>query len=146
MKLLDANVLLYAYNSDSPRHEICRVWLEEAFNSTEPIALPWQTALAFVRIATNPRVSSRPLTSEQACKIVDQWLERPNVTLVGPTEQYWSVLRELLIEAHVSGPLVTDAALAALALEQGATLCSTDRDFRRFRGLKLIDPLERRTS
>ena len=146
MKLLDANVLLYAYNSDSPHHEICRVWLEEAFNSTEPIALPWQTALAFVRIATNSRVSSRPLTSEQACKIVDQWLERPNVTLVAPTEQYWSVLRELLIEAHVSGPLVTDAALAALALEQGATLCSTDRDFRRFRGLKLIDPLERRTS
>jgi uncharacterized protein len=146
MKLLDANVLLYAYNSDSPHHEICRVWLEGAFNSTEPIALPWQTALAFVRIATNSRVSSRPLTSEQACKIVDQWLERPNVTLVGPTEQYWSVLRELLIEAHVSGPLVTDAALAALALEQGATLCSTDRDFRRFRGLKLIDPLERRTS
>lgn len=146
MKLLDANVLLYAYNSDSPHHEICRVWLEEAFNSTEPVALPWQTALAFVRIATNSRVSSRPLTSEQACKIVDQWLERPNVALVGPTEQYWTVLRELLIEAHVSGPLVTDAALAALALEQGATLCSTDRDFRRFRGLKLIDPLERRTS
>lgn len=146
MKLLDANVLLYAYNSDSPHHEVCRIWLEQAFNSTEPIALPWQTALAFVRIATNSRVSSRPLTSEQACSIVDQWLERPNVTLVGPTEQYWSVLRELLIEAHVSGPLVTDAALAALALEQGATLCSTDRDFRRFRGLKLFDPLERRTS
>lgn len=146
MKLLDANVLLYAYNSDSPHHEVCRIWLEQAFNSTEPIALPWQTALAFVRIATNPRVSSRPLTSEQACSIVDQWLERPNVALVGPTEQYWSVLRELLIEAHVSGPLVTDAALAALAFEQGATLCSTDRDFRRFRGLKLIDPLDRQTS
>ena len=80
MKLLDANVLLYAYNSDSPHHEICRVWLEEAFNSTEPIALPWQTALAFVRIATNSRVSSRPFTSEQASRIVDRWLERPNVT------------------------------------------------------------------
>ena len=140
MKLLDANVLLYAYNSDSPHHDVCRIWLEQAFNSTEPIALPWQTALAFVHIATNSRVLSRPLTSEQACSIVDQWLERPNVTLVGPTEQYWSVLRELLIGAHVS------AALAALALEQEATLCSTDWDFRRFRGLKLFDPLERRTS
>lgn len=146
MKLLDANILLYAYNSDSPHHEVCRTWLEQVFNGTEPVSLPWQTALAFVRIATNSRVSSRPLTSNQACSIVDRWLERPNVTLVGPTEQYWSVLRELLIEAQVTGPLVTDAALAALALEQGATLCSTDRDFRRFRGLKLIDPLERRTS
>jgi toxin-antitoxin system PIN domain toxin len=146
MKLLDANILLYAYNSDSPHHEACRAWLEEAINGAEPIALPWQTALAFVRISTNLRVSSQPLTSEQACNIVDRWIEHPNVTLVGPTEQYWSVLRELLIEAQVNGPLVTDAALAALALEQGATLCSTDRDFRRFRGLKLIDPLDRRTS
>jgi toxin-antitoxin system PIN domain toxin len=144
MKLLDANILLYAYNSDSPHHEVCRIWLERALNGTEPIALPWQTALAFVRIATNSRVSSRPLTSEQACSIVDRWIERPNVTMIGPTEQYWGVLRELLIEAQVSGPLVSDAALAALAFEQGATLCSTDRDFRRFRGLKLIDPLETR--
>lgn len=72
MKLLDANILLYAYNSDSPHHEVCRIWLEQAFNSTEPIALPWQTALAFVRIATNSRISSRPLTSEQACSIVDR--------------------------------------------------------------------------
>jgi toxin-antitoxin system PIN domain toxin len=102
-------------------------------------------ALAFVRIATNSRVSSRPLTSEQACGIVDRWLEHPNIALIEPTEQYWNVLRELLIEAHVSGPLVTDAALAALGFEHGATLCSTDRDFRRFRELKLIDPLEARS-
>jgi toxin-antitoxin system PIN domain toxin len=146
MKLLDADVLLYAYNSDSPHHEVCRIWLEEALNGTELVALPWQTALAFVRTATNSRISSRPLTSKQACSIVDRWLECPNVTLIGPNEQYWSILRELLIEVQISGPLVTDAALAALALEQGATLCSTDRDFHRFRELKLIDPLERRTS
>lgn len=142
MKLLDANIL----NSDSPHHDVCRDWLEQTFNGTEPIALPWQTVLAFIRIATNSRVSRQPLTSQQACNIVAVWLDHPNVTLVGPTDQYWSILRELLIEAQVSGPLVTDAALAALALEQGATLCSTDRDFRRFRDLKLIDPLERRTS
>ncbi|MGE0630658.1 MAG: TA system VapC family ribonuclease toxin [Hyphomicrobiaceae bacterium] len=144
MKLLDANVLLYAYNSDSPHHEVCRVWLERAFNGTEPIALPWQTVLAFIRIATNPRATSRPLSIEQACNIVSRWLEQPNVAVVTPTEQYWQVLQDILVEAHVSGPLVTDAALAALALEQGATLCSTDRDFRRFRGLKMFDPLERR--
>lgn len=93
MKLLDENVLLYAYNSDSPHHEACRTCLERAFNGTEPIALPWQSALAFVRIATNSRASSRPLNCEQACGIVDRWLEHPNVTLIGPTEQYWSTLQ-----------------------------------------------------
>jgi toxin-antitoxin system PIN domain toxin len=146
MKLLDANILLYAYNSDSSHHEICRAWLERAFNSTEPLALPWQTLLAFIRIATNPRASSRPLSSEQACDIVGRWLERPNVMIVPAAERFWTILREQIIEARVSGPLVTDAALAALALEHGAVLCSTDRDFRRFRGLKLLDPLEGRTS
>jgi toxin-antitoxin system PIN domain toxin len=141
MKLLDANILLYAYNSDSPHHESCRTWLEQAFDAVEPIALPWQTLLAFIRIATNPRATSRPLTGEQACDIVSRWLEHPNVTIVTAAERYWALLSELILEAQASGPLVTDAALAALALEQGAVLCSTDRDFRRFRGLKLIDPL-----
>jgi uncharacterized protein len=142
MKLLDANILLYAYNLDSPHHEVCRTWLEEAFNAPEPVALPWQTVLAFIRIATNPRASSRPLTSEQACSIVSRWLEQPNVTIVTAAERFWTLLRQLIVEAQVTGPLVTDAALAALALEHGAVLCSTDRDFRRFRGLKLTDPLE----
>jgi toxin-antitoxin system PIN domain toxin len=143
MKLLDANILLYAYNSDSPHHEACRAWLEQAFNDVaEPVALPWQTLLAFIRIATNPRASSRPLTAEQAANIVSRWLEHPNVTIVAAAERFWVLLRELMAEAQVSGPLVTDAALAALAQEHGAVLCSTDRDFRRFRGLKLLDPLE----
>ena len=142
MKLVDANVLLYAYNRDSPHHEVCRVWLEEAFNGQEPLALPWQTILAFIRIATNPRASSHPLSGDQACNIVGQWLAHPNVTVPTAAERFWPLLRELVVEAQVSGPLLTDAALAALALEHGATLCSTDRDFRRFRGLKLQDPLE----
>jgi toxin-antitoxin system PIN domain toxin len=142
MKLLDANVLLYAYNSDSPHHQSCRAWLEESFNGQEPLALPWQTLLAFIRIVTNPRASSRPLSGEQACNIVAQWLAHPNVTIPSAAERFWPVLRDLVIEAQVSGPLLTDAALAAMAMEHGATLCSTDRDFRRFRGLKLIDPLK----
>ena len=144
MKLLDANILLYAYNSDSEHHEICRTWLEETLNAAEPVALPWQTLLAFIRIATNPRAQSRPLSCEQACKIVERWLEHPNVAVVTAAEQFWSILRKQMTDAQVTGPLVTDAALASLALEQGATLCSTDRDFRRFRGLKLLDPLEER--
>jgi predicted nucleic acid-binding protein len=75
---------------------------------------------------------------------VNRWLEHPNVTIVTAAERFWTILRELIVEAQVSGPLVTDAALAALALEHGALLCSTDRDFRRFRGLTPIDPLEER--
>ena len=140
MKLLDANILLYAYNSDSPHHEVCRKWLEGAFSDPEPLGLPWQTVLAFIRIATNPWAMARPLTGEQACAITARWLKHPNVLIVEAAERYWGILSALIVEAQVSGPLVSDAALAALALEHGAVLCSTDRDFRRFRELKLVDP------
>lgn len=140
MKLLDANVLLYAYDSSSEHHLACRTWLEAAFNTEETIAIPWQTLLAFVRIASNPRAVRLPLSGAQACEIVGTWIERPNVTVVGAGERFWEIFREQIIEAQVSGPLVTDAALAALALECGATLYSTDRDFRRFKDLKLKDP------
>jgi toxin-antitoxin system PIN domain toxin len=142
VKLLDANILLYAYNRDSPHHDTCRVWLEAAFNAAEPVALPWQTLLAFIRIATNLRAVPQPLSAAQACGIVDRWLQQPNVTTLTSTERFWPILREQLLEGRITGPLVTDAALAALALEHGAVLCSTDRDFRRFRGLTLVDPLE----
>jgi len=142
MKLLDANILLYAYDKSSTHHEICRTWLESAFNTPEAIALPWQTILAFVRISTNPRAVKNPLTNAHACDIVGTWLERPNVVVVNAAERFWSILRQQILDAQVSGPLVTDAALAALAIEQGATLYSTDRDFRRFEGLKLVDPTQ----
>lgn len=140
MKLLDANILLYAYNTDSPHHQVCRTWLEGAFSDPEPLGLPWQTVIAFIRIATNPRAMARPLSGEEACSIAARWLQHPNVLVVEATERHWTILRELILEAQVSGPLVSDAALAALALEHGAVLCSTDRDFRRFRDLKLMDP------
>ncbi len=138
--MLDANVLLYAYDSSAPQHAVCRLWLDAAFNAEESIALPWQTLLAFVRIVTNPRAVRRPLSGPDACAIVSSWLERPNVAIIGAGERFWEIFQIQVREAQVSGPLVTDAALAALALEQGATLCSTDRDFRRFVGLKLLDP------
>ena len=140
MKLLDANILLYAYDSDSAQHFACRTWLEAVFNAEETLALPWQTLLAFVRIATNPRAVQRPLTASEACGIVDSWLQRPNVVVLDAGERFWEIFQAQMVEAQVRGPLVTDAALAALALEHGATLCSTDRDFRRFRALKLLDP------
>jgi toxin-antitoxin system PIN domain toxin len=140
MKLLDANILLYAYDKSAIHHETCRAWLESLFNAAETIALPWQTILAFVRISTNPRAVKNPLSNVHACDIVDTWLERPNVVVVNAADRFWIILREQILGGQVSGPLVTDAALAARAIEQGATLCSTDRDFRRFDGLKLVDP------
>jgi toxin-antitoxin system PIN domain toxin len=141
MKVFDANVLLYAYNADSPHHAAARTWLESAFNAEETVALPWQTVFAFVRIATNPRAVRTPLAGHEACDIVTQWLARANVTVIDPEERFWEIFRKLVSEARVSGPLISDAALAALCLEHGATLYSTDKDFRRFQGLTLVDPL-----
>lgn len=141
MKLLDVNILLYAYNRDAPQHNRCRAWLERTLSDAETVALPWQTLLAFVRIATNSRAFRQPLSGERACAIVSRWLELPNVVVVGATERFWDLLCGLVLETRVSGPRVTDAALAALALEHGAVLCTTDRDFRVFRGLRLLDPL-----
>jgi toxin-antitoxin system PIN domain toxin len=140
VKLLDANILLYAYDSISTHHVVCRPWLDAALNSEETVALPWQTLLAFVRIATNPRAVRQPLSGPDACRIVNSWLERPNVAVVGAGDRFWEIFQAHVSDAQVSGPLVTDAALAALAFEHGATVCSTDSDFRRFRGLKLLDP------
>jgi toxin-antitoxin system PIN domain toxin len=145
VKLLDANILLYAYDSDSAHHVACRSWLEAAFNSEETVALPWQTLLAFLRISTNSRATKKPLQSAEACEIVSSWLNQVNVSVIGAGERFWELLQHQIREAQVVGPLVTDAALAALALEHGATLCSVDRDFRRFRGLKLIDPTDQST-
>lgn len=142
MKLLDANILLYAYDSSSAHHLACRNWLESAFNAEEAVALPWQTLLAFVHIVTNPRAVRLPLSGPQACEIVNAWLVRQNVIVVQAGDRFWEIFHPLVAEAQVSGPLVTDAALAALALEHGATLYSTDRDFRRFKDLKLSDPTQ----
>jgi len=142
VKLLDANILLYAYDSSSAHHAACRSWLEAALNEDEPVGLPWQTSLAFIRISTNPRAVRTPLAVDDACVIVDEILGRQTVRIVEPGDQFWSIFRKLVRSAKVSGPLVTDAVLAALALEQGATLCSTDRDFRRFGNLKLVDPTD----
>jgi uncharacterized protein len=140
MILCDANVLLYAYDSGCEQHSDCRDWFTAALNGAEQVGLPWQSLLAFVRIATNTRAYSRPMTSTRACALVDSWMNRPQVCIPGPGERYWAILQAQVRAARVSGPLMTDAALAALAIELGAALCTTDRDFRRFEGLKLIDP------
>ncbi len=142
MILIDANLLLYAYNASSEHHERARDWLEHVFSGSEPAGLAWITILAFLRIATNTRAFDFPLTPEEAVSIVSEWLVRPMVTLVEPGLRHWEILSGLLSKAHVRGPLVMDAYLAALALEHGLLLCSNDRDFALFPGLRVTNPLE----
>ena len=140
MILVDANVLLYAYEPRSEHHQRCRAWVETAFSGEEPVSLAWVTVLAFIRIATSPRVFERPLLAAEAVSAVSSWLARPSVSVLEAGEQCWEILRRLLVEAQVSGPLVMDAFLAALAIENGATLVTTDRDFTRFPKLKVRNP------
>jgi len=138
--IVDANVCVYALDSASPRHDAARSWLEFALNGSEPVRFPWATIVAFLRLATSPRVVERPLSVAEAAGEIDKWLTAPAGDIVEPTERHWLVLRGILEEADARGPLVPDAHLAALAIEYGATLATTDRDFRRFPGLRLLDP------
>jgi uncharacterized protein len=139
--LVDANVLLYAYNSGAPQHGRCRGWLDEALAGPAPLAFSWLTVLAFLRLSTQVRVFQVPMPMSDATGAVSEWFAMPNVVMLDPGERYWEILAQLINTGQVRGPLVTDAAIAALALEHGAALCTTDRDFRRFDGLRLIDPL-----
>ncbi|MGE0493891.1 MAG: type II toxin-antitoxin system VapC family toxin [Vulcanimicrobiota bacterium] len=141
MNLVDANLLLYAYDSCNPRHGQARAWLEHLLSQDEPVWLCWPVVLAFLRISTNSRLLDQPLDPEEAFAIVDSWLERDNVAWVGPGPGHWAVLKKVIREGQARGPLVSDAHLAALALEHGATLLSSDLDFARFSGLSYTNPL-----
>jgi hypothetical protein len=138
----DANILLYAYNLDATQHRLSAAWLEEQFNSREQIGLTWLTLWAFVRIGSRPRVFPNPLAVTQILEIIEAWLSRPNVVLIEPGPRHLTILKSLITGNDVAGNLTTDAALAAIAIEHAATLASTDRDFRRFSGLRWINPLE----
>lgn len=140
MILPDANLLLYAYNIRTPEHRKAKAWLEECLGSSVPFLLSWQVITAFLRITTN-RVFPHPLTVKAASETISSWLSGPNTAVVLPTSSHWIIFSRLLETSQATGSLVMDAHLAALAIEHGATLASTDRDFRRFDGLKLINPL-----
>lgn len=139
--IVDANVLLYACNVDDPRHPSARSWLETALNGETRVGLPWQTLGAFLRIATNPRAFPDPLGAAEAWTQVEQWLDAPRAWIPQPTAQYAAVLGRLVRRYDVRGPLVTDAQLAALAIDHGVTLVSVDADFARFADLRWLDPL-----
>ncbi|MEO7358965.1 MAG: type II toxin-antitoxin system VapC family toxin [Gemmatimonadaceae bacterium] len=137
----DVNLLLYAVHQQSPQHIRAAAWLESLLNSDEPVGLPWAVSLGFIRLITNPRVFASALAVETALKIVDGWQARRVVLSVAPGEQHWRIMRALLTESGTAGNLTSDAHLAAICIERGATLHSADADFGRFRGLRWVNPL-----
>jgi hypothetical protein len=139
--LLDVNLLLYAYDPSFERHEKARLWFQEALAGPQ-VRLAWATILAFLRIATNPRAFDRPLSMPGAISTVAGWLDQPSVAVLEAGERHWKILSRLLVDGKVGSRLVMDAHLAALAIEHGATFCTSDRDFARFPGLRTLDPLE----
>ena len=141
MLLVDVNLLVYAVFEDSARHEAAREWLDLTLRGTEPVALPWAVLTGFIRISTNPRIMSVPLTLDQAIGYVDEWLALPVVRVIGPTHAHQQVFARMLRATNATGNLVSDAQLAALATEHGYSLASTDDDFRRFPGLHWLNPL-----
>lgn len=142
MIVLDANILLYAYDSSSELHSRALPWVERVFSEGEPLGLPWQTLAAFLRVVTNPKLRGQRFTVEAATAIVDQWLAQPNIRLLAPGDRHWSILKSAMVDGQVRGPLITDAQLAALTVEYGGVLHTTDRDFARFPGLRWVNPLQ----
>ena len=141
MILIDANLLIYAIDADSPHHREARRWLEEMLSGTTPVGLPWIVLLAFLRITTREGILVRTLTPDVAIAYVDAWLAQPNVELVAPGPNVWPVFGSLMLASGTAGNLTSDAHLAAMAIERGATVCSTDNDFRRFPGLLHANPI-----
>jgi toxin-antitoxin system PIN domain toxin len=141
VNLVDANVLIYAVNSDSPHHEKARTWLENALSGSESLGFAWAVLLAFLRVTTRRGILEQPLAVPAAIAYVDAWLQQPNVEIVEPDDRHWQILRTLIVTAGTAGNLTSDAHLAALALGGGWTLVSTDHDFRRFAGLSVMNPL-----
>jgi toxin-antitoxin system PIN domain toxin len=144
MILVDANLLLYAYDPGAAEHQGSRAWLETMLSGSALVRFSWLTLWAFLRITTNPRIFERPLTVPEAAAHVSSWLAQPSAGILEPGERHWDILRQLAQDGQAAGPLVMDAALAAIAIEHGATLCTTDRDFARFPGLTWINPLDSR--
>jgi len=140
VKVVDANVLLYAVNEDAPNHRASRRWLESALNGTETIGFAWVVLLAFLRLATRPGLFPRPLTIAQAAGVLEAWLAQPPAVVLAPTSRHLGLVHGLLAPIGSAGNLVTDAHLAALAIEHGGEVVSFDGDFGRFPGLRWRRP------
>ena len=141
MILVDANLLLYAEDSLSEQHDAARTWWDGRLSGKEATGLCWPVLNAFIRISTNARLHQRPLTIREATERVESWFNQPCVRILQPTENHWVIFQRMLREGKATGNLVSDAHLAALAVEHNCALYSTDADFSRFRGLKWKNPM-----
>ena len=141
MIIPDLNLLLHAYNDAAPLHDAARRWWEELVNATERIGVSWPVAAGFVRLMTHPRVLERPAVPEMAVDLVSEWFRFPNVTPLKPGREHLTLFRRSLAAASVGANLVTDAHVAALAMEYQAEVHSNDLDFARFPGLRWRNPL-----
>lgn len=139
----DTNLLVYAYNRDAAQHPAAQSWLKESLSAREPVAFTWMTLAGFLRLCTSARIMPRPITIGEAAETVDVWLAQPNTRMIRPGDRHWSILRSILMAVNAGGNLVTDAHLAALAIEHDCELCSTDTDFAKFPGLRWRNPLRR---
>ncbi len=142
MKSVDINLLIYAINKDTPHHPKAKKWLEDSLSSDEPFGFAWIVILGFLRIVTNGRIMPKPLPPEVAIDSVNDWLQQPPSLTIVPSHQHWSIFKELLMPLGTAANLTSDAHLAALAIEHGARLYSTDNDFSRFKSLRLTNPIE----
>ncbi len=143
MKVPDANLFIYAYDSRSSRHKAAREWVEETLSATETVGFAWQMMLAFIRLSTRSAVMEAPLKVDEAIDRVERWLAQPCATVIEPTHKHSAVLRDLLAPLGAAGNLTSDAHLAALAIEHGAIVYSCDNDFSRFPVVRWVDPLDR---
>jgi uncharacterized protein len=141
--IVDANVLLYAVDAGSPFHEPARDWLETSLNEPVRIGLPWASLLAFQRISTHPRASANPLSPTQAWSFVTDWLDADATWVPVPGKRHAEIIRDLIVAGDLRGNLVTDAHLAALAIEHGVGVCSMDSDFARFPQITWVNPVVR---
>lgn len=144
MILVDANLLLYAEDSLSEHHASARTWWDSQLSGSAPVCLCWPVLTAFIRVGTNARLHQRPLTVKEAVRRVQSWIEQPCVRIIQPTENHWDILQRMLQEGSATANLVSDAHLAALAVEHNCELCSTDADFARFPGLNWHNPITAR--
>ena len=141
MRLVDANILVYAFTTSFPQHERARAWLDGKLNDGVPLGLPWPSLLAFVRLTSNQRLFDRPVSVATAWRQVEEGLACESAWVPQPTPRHQGILGELLIATGVRSEHVPDAHLAALALEHGLAVVSADTDFSRFPGLRLENPV-----
>jgi uncharacterized protein len=139
--LVDANVLLYSVDEDSPFHAPARDWMVAALNGPQRVGIPWMSLWAFIRIVTNPRALAQPLTPGRAWDYVQVWLDAPAAWVPAPGRGHREILGALLVEHDLRAGLVTDAVLAAICIEHGLTMISADSDFARFSQIRWVNPV-----